>query len=208
MIVSLDLIREYLYELDPMGLADFPVMAPLDEYDGEAVRLHQWLMQQTNPSTEEVVSILQDLIFKDEVAKGERPEDYELFAKQILGMTTAHKCPVCHTTLFPSKGSCVVCDVCGWTDDLLVLENGKMLTKANPLPLRESQLEHWMLTDKRTSTRAQGLAQKRNSLTGDEYVEGLLQLFWELGTTSDISRAIEDTLDELHAWDALHDNDG
>ena len=50
-----------------------------------------------------------------------------------------HKCPVCGEYEFDSDGSFEICEVCGWQDDPVQMENPDESMCANQMSLNEAK---------------------------------------------------------------------
>lgn len=50
-----------------------------------------------------------------------------------------HKCPVCGKYEFDSDGSFEICEVCGWQDDPVQMENPDESMCANQMSLNEAK---------------------------------------------------------------------
>ena len=56
-----------------------------------------------------------------------------------LKATDPHKCPVCGQYVFPYKGSDLICDVCGWEDDIVQENDPDYAGGANQFSLNENR---------------------------------------------------------------------
>ncbi len=150
MIIDLNTIQTALYELDITGLIAFPHCAPADLYDGAAQRIYERLIQLEQPLLLTVRTIICQAMserfethFSDEM--------FDLPAKQILGLTTEHLCPVCKQSALPKRGSYAICDICGWEDDPSQDNDHTLCAGANHPSANQAQMHLWLYENEPTS---------------------------------------------------------
>lgn len=62
----------------------------------------------------------------------------------------AHECPVCEQSLFPCKGSFLICKICGWEDDNIQYDDHDYEGGANELSV--NQYKKWWADWQRNNT--------------------------------------------------------
>ncbi len=149
MIIDLDVVKRALYELDIAGLLAFPHCGPADLYDGAAQRIYERLVQLEQPLVITVRNIISQIIserfdthYSDEV--------FDLPARQILGLTEEHLCPVCRQAVFAERAAYDVCDICGWEDDGLQDEDHTYCGGANYPSVNQAQMHLWLFENEPT----------------------------------------------------------
>lgn len=150
MVINIDTIKKALYELDITGLLAFPYCAPPDLYDGTAQRIYERLVQIDQPLILTVRNIISNVI-ADRFDAHYPDEIFDLPAKQILGLTDEHLCPICRKSVFPERSSYDVCDICGWEDDILQDEDHTYSGGANYPSVNQAQMHLWLYENESTS---------------------------------------------------------
>lgn len=151
MVINVDIIKKALYELDITGLLAFPHCAPADLYDGAAIRIHERLVQLEQPLVITVRSIISQII-SERFDSHYSDEMFDLPARQILGLTDEHLCPVCRKSVFAVRSAYDVCDICGWEDDSLQDDDHTYCGGANYPSVNQAQMHLWLFENPKSST--------------------------------------------------------
>lgn len=149
-------VRKSIYALDYMGLTGFPVFCPDDEYDGEVDEICRLLDEEVMLSEERAAAIIKKVMSESFGTADDFGDDNCILicARQILGITEKHVCPVCRKYYFSGKGSYEICEECGWEDDPVQDEIHNYEGGANQLSVNEARLEYVMLSSGEFGARA------------------------------------------------------
>lgn len=164
-------VRKSIYALDYMGLTGFPLFCPDDEYDGEIAEICRQLDEEVMPSEEKAAAIIKRVMSESFGTAEDFGDDKSILicARQILGTTNEHICPVCRKYYFSTKGSYEICEECGWEDDPVQDEIHNYEGGANQLSVNEARLEYVMMSSgefgaKAAEIRAEHIENLKNNI--------------------------------------------
>ena len=142
--ISLKHIKRLMFEFDINSRVEFDILAPADEYDSEAEIIWKRINESESAVVDDAIKIIEDVMLENH-GKIPKHEFYEELAREILGISKKHLCPVCRKSFFEERDSFDICEECGWEDDS---QQGEELTYAggaNALSVIESQVVYFML---------------------------------------------------------------